>query len=108
MHALEGSLIIYTLGNFDKLNRTMWSWQGKITHVIMMPNVIIGKLFLFVEGLIEVHKHSFEDGNVIVLCIVEEIGLQNCSCSSHCNGMLTTPPKITAQIGRHENQDAFK
>jgi hypothetical protein len=74
----------------------------------MMPNVIIGKLFLFVEGLIKACKHSFEHGNAIVLCIVEEIGLQNCSCSSHCNGMLTTPPKITAQIGRHENQDAFK
>jgi histidine decarboxylase len=108
MHALEGSLTICILGNFDKLNKTMWSWQGKITHVIVMANVIIEKNFLFVEGLIKARTHSFEDGNVIVLCIVEDIGPQNCACSFHRNGLLTTPPKNATQIGSHENQPAFK
>jgi len=61
-----------------------------------------------VEGLIKAHTHSFEDGNVIVLCIVEDIGTQNCACSFHRNGLLTTPPKNATQIGSHENQPAFK
>jgi histidine decarboxylase len=82
--------------------------QGKIAHVIVMPSVTVEKLDLFVEGLIEARKHSFADGNVIVPCIVEEIGPQNCACSLHRGGLLTTPLKNTAQIGSHENQPAFK
>jgi hypothetical protein len=73
-----------------------------------MPSVIIEKLFLFVEGLIKAHTHSFEDGNVIMLCIVEEIGPQNSTCSFHRNGLLTTPPKNATEIGNHENQPTFK
>jgi histidine decarboxylase len=72
-----------------------------------MPNVPT-KLDLFVDGLIKAHKHSFEDENVIVPCIVEEIGPQNCACSFHCNGLFTTPPKNATQIGSHENQPTFK
>jgi len=106
--ALEGSLAVCTLGSFDKLNKTMWSWQGKIAHVIVMPSVTVEKLDLFVEGLIEARKHSFADGNVIVPCIVEEIGPQNCACSLHRYGLLTTPLKNAAQIGSHENQLTFK
>ncbi|CAK9233000.1 unnamed protein product [Sphagnum jensenii] len=82
--------------------------QGKIAHVIVMPSVTVEKLDLFVEGLIEARKHSFADGNVIVPCIVEEIGPQNCACSLHRYGLLTTPLKNAAQIGSHENQLTFK
>jgi histidine decarboxylase len=108
MRALVGNLIVCTLGSFDNLNRTMWSWHCKITHVIVMPSVTIEKLDLFVGELIKVCKHSFVDGNVIVPCTVEEIGPQNCACSIHHNGLLTTPPKNATQIGSHENQLAFK
>jgi hypothetical protein len=108
MCALEGSLAICTLGSFEKLNKTMWFWQGKIAHVIVMPNVIVEKLDLFVEGLIEVHKHSFADGNVIMPCIVEKIVFQNYAFSLHHNGLLTTPSKNATQIRSHENQLAFK
>jgi histidine decarboxylase len=103
MYALESNLAVYTLGSFDKLNRTMWFWQGKIVHVIVMPNVIVEKLDLFVERLIEVRKHSFADGNVIMPCSVEEIGFQNYACSFHRNGLLTTPPKNVTEIGSHGN-----
>lgn len=56
-----------------------------------MPSVTIEKLDDFVEELIEVRKRAFPDGNVVVPCIVEEVGPENCACSVHQNTV--SPPK---------------
>jgi histidine decarboxylase len=62
-----------------------------------MPSVTVGKLDDFVEELVEARKLNFPDGNVIVPCIVEEIGPQNCACSLH-RGAMTTPPKAEKPV----------
>lgn len=58
-------------------------FQGKIAHAIVMPSVTVEKLDNFVEELIEVRKRAFPDGNVVVPCIVEEVGPENCACFVH-------------------------
>lgn len=50
-----------------------------------MPSVTVQKLDDFIGELIEGRKRAFPDGNVVVPCIVEEVGPENCACSSHRN-----------------------
>jgi len=59
--------------------------QGKIAHAVVMPSVTVEKLDDFVGELIEARKRAFPDGNVVVPCIVEEVGAENCACSAHQN-----------------------
>ena len=63
--------------------------QGKIAHAVVMPSVTVQKLDDFVKELIEARKSCFPDGNVIVPCVVEDVGAQNCACSLHCGAVLT-------------------
>jgi histidine decarboxylase len=58
-------------------------FQGKIAHAIVIPSVTVEKLDSFVEELIAVRERAFPDGNVVVPCIVEEVGPENCACSVH-------------------------
>ncbi|KAG0578732.1 hypothetical protein M758_4G043000 [Ceratodon purpureus] len=59
--------------------------QGKIAHAVVMPSVTVEKLDDFVGELIEARNRAFPDGNVVVPCIVEEVGPENCACSAHRN-----------------------
>lgn len=63
--------------------------QGKIAHAVVMPSVTVEKLDDFVKELIQARKNAFPDRIVIVPCIVEEIGAENCACSLH-QGSATT------------------
>ncbi|KAL1295473.1 hypothetical protein HN51_056350 [Arachis hypogaea] len=59
--------------------------QGNIAHVVVMQHVTIQMLDSFVTEFL--HKRSFsrfEDyGSFQPLCIAEEVGAANCSCSMH-------------------------
>ncbi|BBN18075.1 serine decarboxylase [Marchantia polymorpha subsp. ruderalis] len=59
--------------------------QGKIAHAVVMPSVTVDKLDKFVAELIESRQKCFPDGNVVVPCIVEEVGPENCACNEHKN-----------------------
>ena len=72
--------------------------QGKIAHAVVMPSVTVEKLDDFVSELIEVRKRAFPDGNVVVSCIVEEVGPENCACSAHQN---ITSPKNPKEERKH-------
>lgn len=47
---------------------------------MVMLSVIVEKFDDFVEELIEVWNCVFFDGDVVVFCIVEEVGFENCVC----------------------------
>lgn len=57
--------------------------QGKIAHAVVMPSVTVEKLDDFIGELLEARTRAFPDGNVVVPCIVEEVGPENCACSAH-------------------------
>lgn len=57
--------------------------QGNIAHAVVMPSVTIEKLDDFVEDLIRSRLQCFPDGNVIVPCIADEVGKENCACRQH-------------------------
>lgn len=67
-----------------------------------MPSVTVGKLDDFVKELVEARKLTFPDGNVIVPCIVEEVGPENCACSLHL-GAITTPKAENPVTGPPQN-----
>eukprot|EP00249_Psilotum_nudum_P019196 c27137_g1_i1 orf=781-2304(-) len=57
--------------------------QGNIAHAVVMPSVNVEKLDSFVNDLLESRMRCFLDGKVIVPCIAEELGEENCACSQH-------------------------
>ncbi|CAM6104717.1 unnamed protein product [Calypogeia fissa] len=59
--------------------------QGSIAHAVVMPSVTVEKLDSFLNELIESRANCFADGNVVVPCIAEEVGPDNCACSLHLN-----------------------
>ncbi|KAG6544383.1 hypothetical protein Mapa_014217 [Marchantia paleacea] len=59
--------------------------QGKIAHAVVMPSVTVDKLDKFVAELIQSRQKCFPDGKVVVPCIVEEVGPENCACNEHKN-----------------------
>lgn len=76
----------------------LW-FQGKIAHAVVMPSVTVEKLDDFVSELVEARNQAFPDGNVVVPCIVEEVGVENCACSAHRN--------IASQKTRTEERKHF-
>ncbi|KAH7436743.1 hypothetical protein KP509_05G033900 [Ceratopteris richardii] len=57
--------------------------QGDIAHAVVMPSVTVQKLDTFVDELIESRARCFKDGQVIVPCIANVIGEENCACTQH-------------------------
>lgn len=79
-----GLLRVENQFGFLVMTQLVFFWlQGKIAHAVVMPSVTVEKLDDFVEELIEVRNRAFPDGDVVVPCIVEEVGPENCACSVH-------------------------
>ncbi|KAJ7535894.1 hypothetical protein O6H91_12G050000 [Diphasiastrum complanatum] len=57
--------------------------QGKIAHAVVMPSVTVEKLDDFVEELIKSRARCFPDGQILVPCVADEVGGENCSCLQH-------------------------
>ncbi|XP_047320904.1 serine decarboxylase-like [Impatiens glandulifera] len=83
LNELSSTVVFERPLDVNFVRRWQLACERNMAHVIVMPNVTIGKLDDFLKELVKKRKDWYKDGDVPPPCLASDIGSKNCLCPFH-------------------------
>ncbi|XP_021284378.1 serine decarboxylase isoform X1 [Herrania umbratica] len=83
LNELSSTVVFERPRDEEFVRRWQLACEGKIAHVVVMPNVTIEKLDVFLDELVEKRSTWYQEEHDQPPCVAADVGKENCACALH-------------------------